>query len=119
MTTCAWTHGDLVTNRCILSPEFKEIRKEWKARKKDEENRAEECQRQAAQVASQSEPQNTDTAQTSSASTYTPGVRPQLPPIGYQPAKAGQGHSQAPPGGIEQYGNQMYLSVWLSKGQDS
>jgi transcription factor CON7 len=107
----------LLTIRFALT-EFKEIRKEWKARKKEEENQRkaeEERQRQAAQAAGQSEPQNsTEPAQASSASTYTPGIRPQLPPIGYQPAQAGQvpsGHYQAPPSGIEQmqYGNnQLY-----------
>ncbi|KAI9764714.1 MAG: hypothetical protein M1840_008106 [Geoglossum simile] len=95
--------------------QFKEIRKEWKARKKDEENQRkaeEERQRQAAQAVVQSEPQNsTEPAQASSASTYTPGVRPQLPPIGFQPGQVPPGHYQAPQSGIEQiqYGNnQLY-----------
>ncbi|KAI9789363.1 MAG: hypothetical protein M1833_002427 [Piccolia ochrophora] len=93
--------------------EFKEIRKEWKARKKEEDNqrKADEERQRAAQQANQVDPQNpTDPAQASSANSYPPGVRPQLPPIGYQPGQAGPvpGHYAAPANGIEQmqqYGN--------------
>jgi len=66
--------------------EFKEIRKEWKARKKEEENQrkaAEERDRQNAQTnpvdGQQGDPQGPPAS-------YPGGVRPQLPPIGYAPA---------------------------------
>jgi hypothetical protein len=90
--------------------EFKEIRKEWKARKKEEENQRkaeEERQRQAVQAAAQNgDPQGPDGPPTS---TY-PGSRPvTLPPIGYQPAQY-----PAPPSGsvpqqpMPDYQNHMY-----------
>ncbi|KAI9798924.1 MAG: hypothetical protein M1825_004937 [Sarcosagium campestre] len=86
--------------------EFKEIRKEWKARKKEEENlrKADEERARAAQ-ANQVDPQNpADPAQAQPANSYPPGVRPQLPPIGYQPGQPGQvqGHYAGPANGIEQ-----------------
>ncbi|GFF55391.1 hypothetical protein IFM58399_10062 [Aspergillus lentulus] len=72
--------------------EFKEIRKEWKARKKEEEAQrkaAEERERAAAAQAAQANqvdaPGPTDPAQ-GQPPAYAGGVRPQLPPIGYQPA---------------------------------
>ncbi|MCJ1302563.1 hypothetical protein MMC08_005367 [Hypocenomyce scalaris] len=78
--------------------EFKEIRKEWKARKKEEENqRKADDERQRA--AAQADGQSADPAQ-APPQNYPPGVRPQLPPIGYAPAGA-----QVPgqyPGGVEQ-----------------
>ncbi|EQL33989.1 hypothetical protein, variant 3 [Blastomyces dermatitidis ATCC 26199] len=70
--------------------EFKEIRKEWKARKKEEENQrkaAEERERAAAQANQQvdgSAP--ADPSQAAQSTSYPGGIRPQLPPIGYQPA---------------------------------
>lgn len=83
---------------CVISPEFKEIRKEWKARKKEEENqRKADDERQRA--AAQADGQSADPAQ-APPQNYPPGVRPQLPPIGYAPAGA-----QVPgqyPGGVEQ-----------------
>ncbi|PGH27059.1 hypothetical protein AJ80_01245 [Polytolypa hystricis UAMH7299] len=70
--------------------EFKEIRKEWKARKKEEENQrkaAEERERAAAAAANQVDGNpSADPNQTAQAPSYPGGVRPQLPPIGYQPA---------------------------------
>jgi hypothetical protein len=76
--------------------EFKEIRKEWKARKKEEENQrkaAEERERAAAvQAQAQAQPgpvdgaAPTDPSQAGQPPSYPGGVRPQLPPIGYQPA---------------------------------
>ncbi|KMU80524.1 hypothetical protein CISG_02375 [Coccidioides immitis RMSCC 3703] len=75
--------------------EFKEIRKEWKARKKEEENQrkaAEERERAAAQSQGAEnnappDPNNVTTAQQPpQPAPYPAGVRPQLPPIGYQPA---------------------------------
>ncbi|KAH8879836.1 hypothetical protein GQ53DRAFT_833778 [Thozetella sp. PMI_491] len=78
--------------------EFKEIRKEWKARKKEEENARkadEERQRQAAQAAA-AQNGGSDGPSVSDGSqppTTYPGSRPvQLPPIGYQP-----GQYPAPP----------------------
>jgi len=79
--------------------EFKEIRKEWKARKKEEENArkaAEERDRQNAQAnqvdGQQGDPQGPPAS-------YPPGVRPQLPPIGYAPAD-GQVPPQYAAGGM-------------------
>ncbi|PTU19335.1 hypothetical protein P175DRAFT_0510603 [Aspergillus ochraceoroseus IBT 24754] len=73
--------------------EFKEIRKEWKARKKEEEAQrkaAEERERaaaaQAAQAAQVDAPNPADPGQPGQPPAYPGGVRPQLPPIGYQPA---------------------------------
>ncbi|KZF22744.1 hypothetical protein L228DRAFT_268128 [Xylona heveae TC161] len=92
--------------------EFKEIRKEWKARKKEEENARkaeEERQRQAAAAqATQVDGQAAEASQAPAASTYPPGVRPQLPPIGYAPA-GGQvaGQYAAPSGGMDQM-HQLY-----------
>lgn len=86
--------------------EFKEIRKEWKARKKEEEAQrkaAEERERAAAQAAQANQveaPGPSDPSQ-GQPPAYAGGVRPQLPPIGYQPAD-GQVPSQygAPGGGM-------------------
>ncbi|BCR88022.1 putative C2H2 transcription factor (Con7) [Aspergillus chevalieri] len=90
--------------------EFKEIRKEWKARKKEEEAQrkaAEERERAAAQAAQANHveapgaPDPTQTAATQPPA-YPGGVRPQLPPIGYQPAD-GQVH-----GGYGATGGMVY-----------
>ncbi|KAL3488727.1 hypothetical protein BJX62DRAFT_239822 [Aspergillus germanicus] len=74
--------------------EFKEIRKEWKARKKEEEAQrkvAEERERAAAAQAAQANqvdaPNPADPSQGGQPPAYPGGVRPQLPPIGYQPAE--------------------------------
>ncbi|KAF4591445.1 hypothetical protein GQ602_001744 [Ophiocordyceps camponoti-floridani] len=67
--------------------EFKEIRKEWKQRKKEEEaQRKAEEERQRQQAAAQN---GSSEAQADGTPTPTfPGSRPvQLPPIGYQPAQ--------------------------------
>lgn len=68
--------------------EFKEIRKEWKARKKEEETArkaAEERDRQAAQT-NPVDGQSADPSQQGQPPNYPGNVRPQLPPIGYAPA---------------------------------
>ncbi|KAI1486158.1 hypothetical protein F5X96DRAFT_673929 [Biscogniauxia mediterranea] len=78
--------------------EFKEIRKEWKARKKEEEQQrkaAEEAERQrqaqaAAAAAAQAQnggadPQGADAGQ--APPSYTASRQVQLPPIGYQPTQ--------------------------------
>ena len=86
--------------------EFKEIRKEWKARKKEEEAQrkaAEERERAAAQAAQANQveaPGPSDPSQ-GQGSVYGGGVRPQLPPIGYQPAdNQVPGQYGAPGGGM-------------------
>ncbi|KAJ5373115.1 hypothetical protein N7517_005121 [Penicillium concentricum] len=91
--------------------EFKEIRKEWKARKKEEEAQRkaiEERERAAAQAAqaNQVEPPNPSDPSHGQPPAYAGGVRPQLPPIGYQPADS-QVPSQygGPPGGGMVYQN--------------
>jgi len=76
------------------NPEFKEIRKEWKARKKEEEaqRKAAEERERAAAAAAQAQQQQVeggapaDPSQAAQPPSYPGGVRPQLPPIGYQPA---------------------------------
>ncbi|KAJ5273131.1 hypothetical protein N7478_008256 [Penicillium angulare] len=84
--------------------EFKEIRKEWKARKKEEETQrkaAEERERAAAQASQASQvdaPGGPSDPQGGQPGAYGGGVRPQLPPIGYQPADS-QVPSQYGPGG--------------------
>ncbi|KAJ5485212.1 C2H2 finger domain transcription factor CON7 [Penicillium diatomitis] len=94
--------------------EFKEIRKEWKARKKEEESQrkaAEERERAAAQAAQAGQvdaPGSSDPSQGGPSSGYGNGVRPQLPPIGYQPAD-GQVQSQ--------YGGPSNGMVYQSNGQ--
>ncbi|KAL4797105.1 hypothetical protein BDV19DRAFT_397930 [Aspergillus venezuelensis] len=92
--------------------EFKEIRKEWKARKKEEEAArkvAEERERAAAAAAAQSQMDPSgaaDPSQGGQPPSYPGGVRPQLPPIGYQPAD-GQvpGQYGAGAGGMVYQGN--------------
>ncbi|KAI9729719.1 MAG: hypothetical protein M1834_006670 [Cirrosporium novae-zelandiae] len=91
--------------------EFKEIRKEWKARKKEEENqRKQEEERQraaaAAQAQQQVESQGADPNQNPPQTFQPVGVR-QLPPIGYGPAATPQAPGQytAPSDGMT---NQMY-----------
>lgn len=99
---------------CLITTEFKEIRKEWKARKKEEDNqrKAADERERAAQAQAQAQAQanqvdaNTpgDPAQTTQTPSYPAGVRPQLPPLGYQPAD-GQvpGQYNASPGGTLVY----------------
>ncbi|KAI4226524.1 MAG: hypothetical protein L6R36_003120 [Xanthoria steineri] len=82
--------------------EFKEIRKEWKQRKKEEEaQRKSEDERQRGSQGGQSvDGQSNDPAQTPTGQNYAPGARPHLPPIGYAPAG---GTMQAQyPSGVEQ-----------------
>ena len=79
--------------------EFKEIRKEWKARKKEEEAQrkaAEEAERQrqaqaqaAAQAAAQAQNGGPDpqAAEGQGTPSYPTGRQVQLPPIGYQPTQ--------------------------------
>ncbi|MCJ1306691.1 hypothetical protein MMC25_000334 [Agyrium rufum] len=82
--------------------EFKEIRKEWKARKKEEETnrKAEEERQRSSTGANGVDGPPSDPAQTPTSASYPPGVRPHLPPIGYQ-AAGGQVPGQYA-GGVEQ-----------------
>lgn len=69
--------------------EFKEIRKEWKARKKDEETqrKRDEEERKAAVTQADGQPGQPgqpDQSQAGQGPSYQPGSRPQLPPIAYQ-----------------------------------
>jgi hypothetical protein len=97
-------------------PEFKEIRKEWKARKKEEEAQrkaVEERERAAAQAAqaNQVEAPNTSDASHGQPPAYASGVRPQLPPIGYQPADSQvPGQYGGPPGGGMVYQNNAQMA---------
>ncbi|KEF59915.1 uncharacterized protein A1O9_04763 [Exophiala aquamarina CBS 119918] len=83
--------------------EFKEIRKEWKARKKEEENarKAEEERQRAAAQANQVDGQAPEGHQVPGQAYQQNGGRPSLPPIGYQ---AADGHNQGqygqPQGGM-------------------
>lgn len=82
--------------------EFKEIRKEWKARKKeeDQQRKAEEERQRSTTGGSQVDGQPADPAQAPPGQNYAAGVRPHLPPIGYAPA-SGQVPAQYP-GGVDQ-----------------
>ncbi|KAH7140724.1 hypothetical protein EDB81DRAFT_655423 [Dactylonectria macrodidyma] len=93
--------------------EFKEIRKEWKQRKKEEEAQRkaeEERQRQAAQAAAAQNGGDPQAGPDGAPSSTYPGSRPvQLPPIGYQPAQ----YPPPPSAGVPQqslpdYNHQMY-----------
>ncbi|KAK4186623.1 hypothetical protein QBC35DRAFT_516076 [Podospora australis] len=80
--------------------EFKEIRKEWKARKKEEEaaRKAEEERQRQAATAAQNGPDAQGADGTQPPTTY-PGTRTvQLPPIAYQAAQ----YPAPPSGGIQQ-----------------
>src|SRR5689334_21379373 len=86
--------------------EFKEIRKEWKARKKEEEQaRKADDERQRAAVAQQAqqvEGQQPDPQHVQQPGYQQNGGRPSLPPIGYQGAEAQHQGQYAPqqPGGM-------------------
>ncbi|KAH7000260.1 hypothetical protein EDB80DRAFT_866301 [Ilyonectria destructans] len=93
--------------------EFKEIRKEWKQRKKEEEAQRkaeEERQRQAAQAAAAQNGGDPQAGPDGAPASSYPGSRPvQLPPIGYQPAQ----YPPPPSAGVPQqslpdYNNHMY-----------
>ncbi len=92
----------IYTNTSWDIAEFKEIRKEWKARKKEEDNqrKAEEERQRGANGGSSIDGQSNDSAQPPPGQNYAPGARPHLPPIGYAPA-GGQVPAQYP-GGVEQ-----------------
>lgn len=81
--------------------EFKEIRKEWKARKKEEENQRKADEERARVVAVPSDGQGAGDSAASSGY-QQPGRSVQLPPIGYQPGAQVPGQYQAPAGGVQQ-----------------
>ena len=83
--------------------EFKEIRKEWKQRKKEEENsRKAEDERARAQNGGSAENQPSDPNQPQGPNYPSGGGRPQLPPIGYAPG-GGQVPQQYPSGVDQMY----------------
>lgn len=83
--------------------EFKEIRKEWKARKKEEESarKAEDERSRTTGPGPQGDGQSSDPGQSTPVQAYPAGVRPQLPPIGYSSA-GGQVSPAQYPGGADQ-----------------
>lgn len=89
--------------------EFKEIRKEWKARKKEEDTqRKQEEERNRAQAAASQVDGQPEQPPAGQGPTYQPGSRPQLPPIGYQSAQGGEVPSPYPgqqAGMVYQQGN--------------
>lgn len=88
----------------LVHAEFKEIRKEWKARKKEEENqrKQEEERHRSQQGGGSVDGQSNEPSQTPTSQNYPPGVRPQLPPIGYAPS-GGQMPAQYPSGMEQMY----------------
>ncbi|OQV10515.1 hypothetical protein CLAIMM_14501 isoform 3 [Cladophialophora immunda] len=83
--------------------EFKEIRKEWKARKKEEENarKAEEERQRVAAQANQVDGPPGDAHPVPGQGYQQNGTRPSLPPIGYQSAEGhAQGQYGQPQGGM-------------------
>lgn len=113
-------HVDLMALTFLLVAEFKEIRKEWKAKKKEEENqRKAEEERQRHEAASRAQQDGTPTqppAQYTPQHMMAPAMSgAQLPPIGYAPAGApapGQyPPQQQPVDGAQQYSaGQMYAT---------
>lgn len=81
--------------------EFKEIRKEWKQRKKEEDSaRKAEDDRARAQNGGSAETQAGDPNQPQGPNYPSGGNRPQLPPIGYAPS--GAQVAQPYPSGVDQ-----------------
>merc|ERR1712144_84084 len=80
--------------------EFKEIRKEWKARKKEEENQRKAEDERARATVVPADGQNS--SDNTPAGYQQPGRSVQLPPIGYQPGAQVPGQYQAPSGGVQQ-----------------
>jgi hypothetical protein len=84
--------------------EFKEIRKEWKARKKEEENLRKADEERARAAVGGAPPDGQAGGESHSAGYQPQGRSVQLPPIGYQPGASvpGQYQSQAPGGSVHQ-----------------
>merc|ERR1712093_706906 len=90
--------------------EFKEIHKEWKARKKEEENQRKAEDERARATVVPADGQNS--SDNTPAGYQQPGRSVQLPPIGYQPGAQVPGQYQAPSGGVQQlqgYGGENHL----------
>ncbi|KAL5319771.1 hypothetical protein ACEPPN_012828 [Leptodophora sp. 'Broadleaf-Isolate-01'] len=90
--------------------EFKEIRKEWKARKKEEENQRKADDERARATVVPADGQNS--SDNPPAGYQQPGRSVQLPPIGYQPGAQVPGQYQAPSGNVQQlqgYGGDNHL----------
>jgi transcription factor CON7 len=87
-------------------PEFKEIRKEWKARKKEEDNarKAEEERQRQAQKSQQLDGQGLEAAHVHGQGYQQNSAMPLVTPIGYQ---AVDGHAQGQFG--RQPGGMVYL----------
>ena len=99
------------TDLANASTEFKEIRKEWKARKKEEDNARkadDERARQAAQAQHVDGQGPPDGPHVQGPPYQQNGGRPSLPPIGYQ---AAEGHPQG------QYGQQPPMVYQQQNGQ--
>lgn len=88
----------------FLSLEFKEIRKEWKARKKAEEaeRKAREDQAREASQA-QNDVQGGHDGQQAAVPSYAPTQPHRLPPLGYQPSQYAAAPSQVSLGGNNEY----------------
>ena len=93
--------------------EFKEIRKEWKARKKEEEaaRKAEDERHRQAAAAQNGGPEQAGADGSQPPTSYSASRAVQLPPIGYQP----QQYPAPPSAGIQQSlpeygGNHVYPS---------
>ena len=81
--------------------EFKEIRKEWKARKKEEEaaRKAEEDRARQSMGGQPVDGNTNNETSTPTSQVYPPGARPQLPPLAYS---GGNQVGNQYPGGADQ-----------------
>jgi hypothetical protein len=95
-----------------LQTEFKEIRKEWKARKKEEENARKADEERARSAAGPPDGQQQDPAG------YQPTRSVQLPPIGYSPGNQVPAQYQAPPANnvqqLQDYQGQSHMAQQYS-----
>jgi hypothetical protein len=113
---CLWSFAISECGWPLFLAEFKEIRKEWKARKKEEEAQrkaAEERERAAAQAAQANHVEAAqppaDPSQTAQSPAYAGGVR-QLPPLGYTPAESPVAGQYAPGGGAMMYQHNGHMA---------
>jgi len=87
--------------------EFKEIRKEWKARKKDEENMRKQDDDGRSRPSLSNHPSqdgghsSSDSATPHTQAAYQQGGRPILPPLGYAPAGGPPAQYGQPGSGME------------------
>ena len=96
--SCCVTSNAGHTLTVFVSIEFKEIRKEWKARKKEEENarKQDEDRARASGGPVEGHPEG------GAPPGYQQGRSVQLPPIGYQPGAQVPGQYQAPAQSVQQ-----------------